>query len=224
MKRAIHSAAAIAAVAAVSQAALAADMPVRRPLPQQPAAVAPAPLFNWSGFYVGAHGGYGWGSSQYDASSDGAGFDANGWLAGALAGVNYQVGQAVFGLEGDINWANFEGSATCGGAICGTEVPWYGTLRGRLGYAADRFMPYVTGGLAFGKVNATVPGVGSQSETQLGWTAGAGVEYAVTNNISWKTEYLYMDLGGFNCSSCGGPTPEVEFKSHTVRSGINVRF
>jgi outer membrane immunogenic protein len=223
MRRAILAGTALASVAIMSQAAFAADMPVRRPLPPQPAAVAP-PLFNWSGFYIGAHGGYGWGSSQYDASSAGASFDTNGWLAGALAGVNYQVGQTVFGLEGDINWANFEGSATCGGTTCGTNVPWYGTLRGRLGYAADRFMPYITGGLAYGKVEANVPGFGSQSETQLGWTAGVGAEYALTNNISWKTEYLYMDLGGFDCSSCGSPTPNVDVKSHTVRTGVNVRF
>jgi outer membrane immunogenic protein len=212
------------ALALATQTALAADMPVRRPPPQAVKAPPPA-LFNWSGFYVGLHGGYGWGRSQFDAPAAGTGtFSANGWLFGGLAGVNYQAGQAVLGLEADINWTDLSGSAPCGAFTCGTETPWLGTVRGRLGYAIDRFLPYITAGGAFGKVEANVPGVGSASDTRIGWTVGAGAEYAFAPNMSWKTEYLYVDLGSFDCAACGAPTPEVSFKSHIVRTGLNIRF
>jgi outer membrane immunogenic protein len=226
MKRALLSTIAVAAIATAAQSAVAADL-ARRPLPPQQAVVKapPPPIFNWSGFYVGVHGGYGWGRSQFDAPAAGTGtFSANGWLLGGLAGVNYQVGQTVLGLEGDINWSDMSGSAACGGTSCETSNSWLGTVRGRFGYAADRFMPYVTGGVAFGDVKASVPGVGSTSDTRVGWTAGVGAEYAFAPNMSWKTEYLYVDLGGFNCTACGVPAPDVSFKSHIVRTGVNVRF
>ena len=224
MKRVLLSMTAIALVAVATQAANAADMPARKALPPQAVKAPPPPIFNWSGFYVGAHAGYGWGDSNFDAAAPGTSFDANGWLFGALAGVNYQVGQTVFGVETDINWSDFGGSGACGLATCETEVPWFGTVRGRLGYAADRFMPYITGGLAYGKVEANVPGFGGDSETRLGWTAGVGAEYAFAPNMSWKTEYLYVDLGGFDCTACGAPVPNVDFTSHIVRTGVNVRF
>ena len=223
MKHVFLSMTAIALVAVAAQAANAADMPVRKAPPPQ-AVTAPPPIFNWSGFYVGVHGGYGWGDSNFDAAAAGASFDTSGWLLGALAGVNYQVGQTVFGLEADINWSDFSGSGPCGAFTCETDSPWFGTLRGRLGYAADRFMPYITGGLAYGKVEANVPGIGGDSDTRFGWTAGVGAEYAFAPNMSWKTEYLYVDLGGFDCTACGVPVPNVDFQSHIVRTGVNVRF
>jgi outer membrane immunogenic protein len=226
MNRVLISTAAIVGLAVASQTALAADMPVRKPLPPQGVVKAPPPIFNWSGFYVGVHGGYGWGSSSINDPAFGASYDTNGWLLGGLAGVNYQVGQTVFGVEADINWSNFEGSAACGaGGICSTSVDWFGTLRGRLGYAADRFMPYVTGGLAFGDVAASTA-FGSASDTRFGWTAGVGAEYAISQNMSWKTEYLYVDLGKFDCGvACGGVTPtDADFSTHIVRTGLNVRF
>jgi outer membrane immunogenic protein len=227
MKRVLISTTAIVALTIASQAVLAADMPVRKPLPPQAVKALP-PVFNWSGFYVGVHGGYGWGSSSFtDPTFSTGGFDTDGWLLGGLVGVNHQIGQTVLGAEADINWTNFEGSTPCGGGIvCSTSVDWFGTLRGRLGYAADRFMPYVTGGLAFGKVEAGASGFGSASDTRFGWTIGAGAEYAIAQNISWKTEYLYVDLGKFDCGpACSGAGPtDVDFTSHIVRTGLNVRF
>jgi outer membrane immunogenic protein len=224
MKRVLLSMTAFVALVAAAPAAIAADMPVRRPAPEM-AVKAPPPIFNWSGFYVGAHAGYGWGRSQFEAPAAGTGtFDADGFIAGALAGWNYQVGQTVFGIEADINWSDMSGGAACGVVTCETEVPWFGTLRGRLGYAADRFMPYVTGGLAYGKVEANVPTIGGASDTRVGWTAGLGAEWAFAPNMSWKTEYLYVDLGSFDCGGCGAPTPDVDFRSHIVRTGLNIRF
>jgi outer membrane immunogenic protein len=69
-----------------------------------------------------------------------------------------------------------------------------------------------------------VPGIGGDSDTRFVWTAGVGAEYAFAPNMSWKTEYLYVDLGGFDCTACGAPVPNVDFKSHIVRTGVNVRF
>lgn len=224
MKRVLTITTALASLAIASQA-MAADMPPRQALPPQAVKAPPPPIFNWSGFYVGAHAGYGWGSSQFEAPAAATGaFDTDGWLFGGLVGVNYQTGQTVYGVEADINWSDFAGSAACGAFTCETDAPWFGTLRGRLGYAVDRFMPYVTGGLAYGKVKANVPGVGGDSDTRLGWTVGVGAEYAFTENMSWKTEYLYMDLGSFDCSGCGLPVPDVDFRSHIVRTGVNVKF
>ncbi|MEX2127590.1 MAG: outer membrane protein [Xanthobacteraceae bacterium] len=217
---------AIVSLAVAAGAAFAADMPVRRPLPPQATVKAPPPLlFDWSGFYAGVHGGYGWGRSSFDYPGAPSGsFDADGWLLGGVVGVNYQAGQTVLGLEADLNWTDLSGSTACVTGICQTTNSWLGTVRGRLGYAADRFMPYVTGGVAFGDVEANVPGVGKASDTRVGWTAGVGAEYALSERMSWKTEYLYVDLGKFNCgAACAGPA-NVDFKAHIVRTGLNLRF
>jgi outer membrane immunogenic protein len=225
MKRILLSTAAAAALISAAQVAVAADMPVRRPLPPQAAVVAPAPIFNWSGFYVGINGGYAWGKSEFEYPGIATGgFKTDGWLIGGTIGANYQVGQSVFGLEADLDWTDINGSTPCIAGTCETSLSWLGTVRGRLGYAVDRFMPYVTGGVAFGEVNAGVSGA-SAKDTRVGWTAGLGAEYAFTPNMSWKTEYLYVDLGKFDCNiSCGAPSADVSFKSHIVRTGLNFRF
>ena len=97
-------------------------------------------------------------------------------------------------------------------------------MRGRVGYAADRFLPYVTGGAALGNINATTNGL-TTSASNAGWTIGAGLEFAVTPNWSAKAEYLYVSLGKFNCGpNCGAPTDNVSFSANLVRGGINYRF
>jgi outer membrane immunogenic protein len=221
MKRLLVSLTAIASLTVATEAALAADL-ARRPAPAPTAVKAPPlPIFDWSGFYVGLHGGYGWG----DATFGGTSFDANGWLVGGLAGVNYQVGQGVIGLEADINKTDISGTGACAVGPCEFNNSWLGTARVRLGYAIDRFMPYITGGAAFGDVKANVPGFGSASDRRVGWTAGVGAEYALTPNLSWKTEYLFVDLGKFDCGApCGATPTSVKFDTHIVRSGVNLRF
>lgn len=100
-------------------------------------------------------------------------------------------------------------------------------MRGRLGYAADRFMPFVTAGGAFGDIRATpaAPGLAGGSETNAGWTVGAGLEFAVAGNFTLKAEYLYVDLGKFNCGAgCGAATDNVSFTTNIVRAGLNYRF
>jgi outer membrane immunogenic protein len=186
---------------------------------------APAvPYFTWSGFYVGANGGGQWGRSRWDSADR---FDLSGGLAGGTAGYNWQTGNVVFGFEGDVDWSRLTGSTTtlCS-AGCTTGNSWLGTVRGRVGYTFDRLMPYVTGGLAFGDIKASTPGLPGAAQTQTGFAVGGGLEYALTNNWSVKAEYLRVDLGKFNCGAgCGaGPTDNVSLKTNVLRAGVNYRF
>jgi outer membrane immunogenic protein len=184
--------------------------------------------YNWTGFYVGANAGYGWGTSTWSAVPT-ANNKPAGFLAGGTIGYNYQMGSIVWGLEGDFDWSNVKDTVTCAVAVtCETRNDWLATFRGRVGYAFDRWLPYLTGGGAYGNVKATVsvPAFGlsaSSSNNQLGWTVGGGVEYAFLANWSAKIEYLYVDLGSFNAA----PTPlvnNVSFKENIVRAGLNYKF
>src|SRR4029079_7933041 len=127
-----------------------------------------------------------------------------GGLFGGTVGYNWQSGAIVYGLGGDFDWYGVEGRVPCGIVFtCETSSSWLATFRGRVGYAFDRWLPYVTAGGAYGNVKATasVPILGlsaSSSSSQLVWTAGAGLEYAFLGNWTAKLEYLYVDLGSFN--------------------------
>jgi outer membrane immunogenic protein len=183
------------------------------------------PLYSWTGFYIGVNGGGGFGSSNWDSTGS---RDVSGWLAGATAGYNYQFGQAVLGVEGDIDWTNINGSTTnsCSGG-CETSNTWLSTVRGRLGYAADRFMPYITGGAAFGNIRAQAPGLALTSTENAGWTVGAGLETALAPHWTAKVEYLYVDLGSFNCGlNCGSTlvTENVSLHTNILRAGLNYKF
>jgi outer membrane immunogenic protein len=208
----------------VAQSATAADLSVAPLYKAPPPALAPA--YNWSGFYLGVNGGGGWGHSYWDTSADRVGL--SGGLAGGTAGYNWQFGNAVLGIEGDIDWANLKGtnSSTLCPAGCSTSDTWLSTVRGRAGYAFGGVLPYVTGGLALGDIRAATPGFAGASETNAGWTAGGGIEFGLTGNWSAKAEYLYVDLGRFNCGvSCNGlPTDNVSMHDNVVRAGVNYRF
>jgi outer membrane immunogenic protein len=221
-----------------------------------------APLFNWTGTYIGAAGGYGWGNSnQTDPgisctffgtcpvvcvqdddegppcpglSADGS-YAVRGGILGAGAGFNWQLGRLVYGIEGDYSWANINGSSnTCGATSpiphsCGTGLQSLGTLRGRIGYAAGvtgNWLPYVTGGLAVGEVQAwDALFAASGSDFRSGWTVGAGVETALTRNWTLKVEYLYVDLGSRQMFNIVPGVPEtVSFKTNVIRAGINFKF
>jgi outer membrane immunogenic protein len=215
---------ALISVAALTATAAAADLPPR-PAPQ-PYYKAPAyvPAFSWTGFYIGLNGGGGFGRSVWDTTG---GFDISGGLVGGTVGYNYQFGQAVAGIEADIDWADIHGTTTAGCATgCKTSDDWLSTVRGRLGYAADRFMPFVTGGAAFGDVKATTPAFAGSSTTNVGWTLGAGLEFALAQNWTAKAEYLYVDLGKFNCgTSCSAlASDNVSFTTNLVRAGVNYKF
>jgi len=216
---------ALIGLAMLTGTAAAADLSRPAPQPYYPPAQAFVPAYNWTGFYIGLNGGGGLGGSKWDSTNS---FDVNGGMIGATAGYNYQWGHAVVGVEGDIDWADIDGSTNTGCALgCKTSNTWLSTVRGRLGYAADRFLPYVTGGAAFGDVRASTPGFGVDTSTRTGWTLGGGLEAALAANWTAKVEYLYVDLGSFNCGlNCGAgmAVDNVTFHSNVLRAGVNYRF
>jgi outer membrane immunogenic protein len=210
---------------ALAASAGAADMPSRRyDSPPPRAFIQPN---TWTGFYIGINGGGAWGDSKW--SSIGT-FDLSGAMVGGTAGYNWQQFGSpwVLGLEGDVDWTNIDGTsnAICAGG-CKTSNNWLATVRGRIGYAFDRFLPYITGGLAVGDIKASRPGFAGANDTNAGWTAGGGFEFVIAGSWSAKAEYLYVDLGKFNCGlACGsGINPDnVSFTTHMVRGGVNFRF
>lgn len=215
----------IALAAFVPTPAPAADLPPNLPSPNQPTYV---PFFSWNGFYMGINAGYGFGQSSWTSASAATGsFSANGPTFGGQFGFNVQKSAWVFGLEGDYNWANLRGSTVTNcPASCETRLGWLSTVRGRIGYAFDRFLPYVTAGGAFGNVKASTPTATGAAKNQIGFAAGGGLEYAFVKSWTAKVEYLYVDLGKFDCGSACGVSPpnDIKFKTHLVRAGVNVKF
>jgi outer membrane immunogenic protein len=139
----------------------------------------------------------------------------------------------VLGIETDADWMSVKGStagtggvcAADGGGQCQTQQSWVGTTRARVGYAFDRWLPYVTGGVAYGNIQAVQP-TGTSTNTNVGWTAGAGLEYAVDHNWSAKVEYLHIDLGTatFMGAASGTSTLAVPVTNELVRVGVNYHF
>jgi outer membrane immunogenic protein len=237
-------------MALISGAAVAADM--RMPVKAPPVASP----FSWTGCYIGGHVGGVWGDIDQTVSVPGvvaiesSGRDGS-ILAGAQAGCNWQgTPNWVFGVEGDISWLDLKrshnftftssGEDTAGSQT--TKLRWLTTVRARLGYAWDRSLLYVTGGLAGGDVKSSVsavflggPGVyaGSTSDTRWGWTIGAGYEYAFSRAISAKFEYLHFDLSdlsypvllvGGSSSLPATWTANAKVSGDLVRFGLNIKL
>jgi len=204
---------------------------------------APPPAaWNWTGVYFGANAGYSFGGSDWTDSATGGSsgnFGTSGFVFGGMLGANYQIGAFVFGVEADGDWADasgfgtFTSSSLCAGA-CKTRSDWLGTIRGRAGYAFDRFFVYGTGGAAFGAVEANFSNDPVSSAAKAGWTAGAGVEVALARNWTAKAEYLFVDLADGSCTTnCAIQDPAgaplipniaVRFNESIVRAGLNYRF
>jgi outer membrane immunogenic protein len=261
MRKLLLASMALAGFAAIGPAN-AADMALKAP--------PPPPWYDWSGFYIGANGGYSWGRSS--TSYTVTGFPAfatsqnlDGGLGGGQIGYNWQFNKNwVWGLEADIQGSGQDGSvvdppitivtsspfaallttATISGTFA-QKLPWFGTVRARLGFEpSDRWLLYVTGGLAYGEVDSTASftlvaaspagtttftGSASGSNTQVGWTIGGGAEWALWNQWSAKLEYLYMDLGTFSATFAGlTPGTTLTTSSHVTdnifRAGINYHF
>jgi outer membrane immunogenic protein len=214
---------------AVATPSFAADLPrpaYKAPF-KNPIYVAP---FSWTGFYIGINGGYGFGKSSWPNAGTGlttGDFDVEGGLVGGTVGYNLQTGAWVWGVEGDIDASWIKGSNTtvCGVPGCETKNSWLATGRGRIGYAWDNWLPYLTGGAAFGSIKMTPGAALSESKTNIGWTAGGGLEYSFMNEWSAKIEYLYVDLGKATCgvATCLVNT-DVTFKANIVKIGVNYRF
>jgi outer membrane immunogenic protein len=223
---------------AFAQAAVAADMPVKMPVKAAPMVVAP---YNWSGFFVGIQGGGAWGTVP-NAFDVGFGavtepdYKTSGALFGGHAGYNWQVGNFVYGVVADIEWANIKGDdGGLGGVTDQLKNDWRGSFRGRLGYSWDRLLVYATGGVAFGDLKysliALAPSTGNESvtNTTAGWTVGGGAEYAFLPAWSAFVEYRYTDFGShsdFFPTASGIAADTISFKYHdsAVRGGISYHF
>jgi opacity protein-like surface antigen len=201
-------------------AAHAADLIIEEPLPIE------ASAYDWSGLYLGAHLGYLSGTVDVtELGVDEASGDINGVIGGLYAGYNAQFDNVVLGLEGDLGLASVSGSGVIvvpPGDDYTYDLNWNGHLRARAGFAADQFLVYVAGGLAFADFTLT-EGAFSDTQTHVGWTLGVGAEYAVTDNIALRAEYLYDDLGTADYLLDDEPY-EVALKTHTVRLGLSVAF
>jgi outer membrane immunogenic protein len=215
--------------------------------------------FSWTGLYIGANAGYAWGARDSEivlslngpnGAADfpiGRSFDAQGRFIGGQVGYNWQRGPLVLGVEADIQSSRVadsfppENVPNCPCLLNGEKrLDYFGTVRGRLGFALDRFLVYGTGGFAYGHVNDTlflldtITGVSAnmrEDDVRSGWTAGGGVEYAFSRNLSLKVEYQRLDLGGERLSAPVLPVTGVIFTSSriehaydTVRLGLNYRF
>jgi outer membrane immunogenic protein len=241
-------------VAMARTAAIAADtQPVVtpgpfEPPPAYPSAVAPGPLapppayplvklYDWTGFYVGINGGGAFGNVPWNSVPNltSGSQSMSGGIVGGTAGYNLQTGEPyVFGVEADLDWAGMKATmapAACAGqggsGICELRDPLFATTRLRFGYAFDRFLPYVTGGVAIAWLKADIVGepFGQAPSTQLGWTAGAGLEYAITDALRAKVEYLHADVDGFSCNApCGGGPVSFKFNTNVIRAGLNYRL
>lgn len=212
----------LAGVAGVSvmSSAFAADLIISEPAP---AVGVVSTTGNWDGLFLGAFAGYGWGTLD-DSTNSGLTLtnnelDVKGWQVGVTAGANFTVSEAIVaGLVGDIAWSNVSGTE----GTSTYDVNWTGSLRGRLGFDGGAFLPYVTGGVAF--ANATANDNGTEdTQTHIGWTVGAGVEFAVADNVSLDLQYRYTDYGAKDYALAPNPT-ELSLTSHAVTAGVNFRF
>lgn len=199
---------------------------------EEPAPVVVAPSFTWNGAYLGGQIGYGWGKSQVSGDLNGN-VKPDGFLGGIYAGYNFDLGNSVvLGIDGDVSY-NDQSKGTniyFDDVIVGsakTDLRWSGAVRARAGYAVDRFLPYIAGGVAFGEVKNSVTTIGgfsdSESKTHTGWTAGAGVDYAATDNVILRLEYRYTDYGKKDYSFDGIDVRN-KFKTNEVRLGIAYKF
>ncbi len=221
-----------ALLASVATSAFAADLPSRKAPP--PAPVYYAPPFSWTGFYVGINGGGGFTDVRGNQFIGGGSVfgSPSGGIVGGQIGYNYQINQLVLGVEGQLDWADLNRSRTfADGSSDKLNVNTLGNVLARVGYAYDRTLFYVAAGYAGGDVHAgafndTFTGLsyGGSSGWQSGYAVGAGVEYAVTNNISVKGEYLFSQLEG---KTYYGGSPDVVkagLDINTFKLGVNYKF
>jgi outer membrane immunogenic protein len=217
--------------------ASAADLPARMPAK---APVVVAPPFTWTGFYVGGNLGAVWARSEFRETDPGPlGFaDTStyvGVIGGVQAGYNWQISNIVLGAEADFDASSATKSVVLlpqgGVETHDMRLSWLATARGRGGLAFDRFLPYVTGGVAFAHLRNEFTDTGLISQTigrngtATGWTVGGGVEYAFDRRWSAKAEYLYAKFPDVNVTTVSGPyTFNFRDSLSIARVGVNYRF
>ncbi|MDR3375420.1 MAG: porin family protein [Ancalomicrobiaceae bacterium] len=226
----VSRAAAAALFVSMATAASAADLgrPVKAPEPY-PQTIA-AYGFSWTGAYVGANIGAN--------LAHGVAGDSSGVIGGLQAGYLWQTGQFVYGLEADVSLGNNSKSTSFSDAVLGgvstqrDRIDWNTSYRGRLGYAFDRFLVYGTGGLAlaniesrFSNTNNGVTVTDKNTNFRAGWSLGAGLEYAITNNVTVRGEYLHNGFGHYNVNYGGnGVSVRQNIDENLLRVGVNYKF
>jgi outer membrane immunogenic protein len=190
--------------------------------------VAEEPLiYDWSGFYVGAHVGYGEGQVDGEYDSNAFSLEPNGVLGGLHAGYNLQLGSFVIGAEGDFSWVDWADSAAVDTATVSAEVDWLATLRARLGVALDNFLLYGTIGAAWADASASVVDtgpVGSVDFEDAGLVAGGGVEWGINEKLSWKLEGLWFNFDDTS-SFTADPADSITLDdAWVVQTGVRFNF
>jgi outer membrane immunogenic protein len=221
-----------------------------------PPAFAPPRAYNWTGVYIGINGGGGWGrshwvSTPWPSTPQDGDYSLSGGLLGGTLGYNLQAGTSSFvvGGEVDLAWANIKGTIppfvaqvvsidpNTGNPIitptsgctpnCEISNPWLATARLRFGYSFDWILPYVTAGVAVGRLETNIAGIplGRQSANNLGWTVGAGVEMVISGPWTAKLEFLHADLNGISCDkACGLSAVSINANENIIRAGLNFRI
>ena len=194
--------------------------------------------WSWSGAYIGTH------LSNAVLANDWKGadgalaevvpfagqFTGGGIAFGLQAGFNYQfANNVVLGLEADLQFADIGSNnlligGPVGGAFASQSLDTYGTIRARMGYAMDRFLPYITGGAAWANTSYTGPFGWTADSTHWGWTIGGGLEYAVTNNWTVKGEYQYLSFDGDSHTYLNGDTVKTKYDMSVLKAGVNYKF
>jgi outer membrane immunogenic protein len=188
-------------------AASAADLP----RPSYYTATAPLSAYSWTGPYLGGNLGYEWGTTSNNPTRP------SGFAGGVEGGYNWQIGQFVLGGEADLQVSG----ANDRFAPWKFSNPWFGTVRGRAGYAVSNVLLYATAGLAFGELSAETFGLASENHIDVGWTAGAGIEAGFAANWSAKVEYLFVDLSSNNFALT---VTSNGLSANLFRMGVNYHF
>ncbi|ABS67390.1 porin [Xanthobacter versatilis] len=246
MRKSLLATTILAAMVAAG-AAQAADLATKMPVKAAPV----APAFSWTGFYIGAQGGYAWADNSfsnthdlYNTYANDASYTLDGGLVGGVIGYNYQINNIVLGVEADANWADISGSGSVlrAGELatncivsnnpCSSKIDALGTITARLGVAFDRVLLYAKGGAAWANVKHTAGSTdyeypefsysASNSNTRWGWTVGAGVEWAFFNNWSAKVEYNYIDLGSNDVTFNFVPNTYMPAYTSTADTTVNL--
>jgi outer membrane immunogenic protein len=193
-----------------------------------------ADIYDWTGFYLGAEGGYGWGrmfSKSLDNGST-ANPSMNGGAGGPFAGFNYQfANRIVLGIETEASFGNIEGDTDCPNKAfsCFGRVDWVGSTRARGGYAFDKLLPYVTFGVAYGQATIGQSPKGSNNEsvkarTHVGWSPGAGFEFAVTRHFIARVAYAYYHLGNRRVTDDFDEHLRYRLSVHQIQLGLGIKF
>jgi outer membrane immunogenic protein len=238
MKSFVRGALAVVLLGSVALPAMAADLPSRK---EAPVYIAPAPVYSWTGFYVGAEFGGQWGQNTTSLVNNftqntlltTGNYNTSGVVGGGLIGYNYQINQFVLGVEGDLTGSSNQGRFTTpvGLASQNSQYGFGAGVRGRLGFAMDRTLIYATGGWAYETIDQTYanPLVNNFLQQRIstersGYTIGGGVEYAFSPNWSARLEYRYTDYGKYVSNYSNLVSIQQHPTDNTVQAAINYHF